>query len=58
MIISETNIFNIFPGLIQLSNILKIIMNNSHREIITYIPSSELRINKIYFVISNKSEKV
>ena len=33
-------------------------MNNCHREIITYIPSSELRINKIYFEISNKSEKV
>ena len=36
MIILQTKIFNVFPGSIQLSNILKIIMNNCHREIITY----------------------
>ena len=57
MIISQTKIFNIFPGSIQLSNVLKIIMSNCHRETITCIPARNLW-SKIYIAISNGNNKI
>ena len=57
MIISQTKMFNIFSGSIQLSSILKIIMNNSNRETIFHISPRELCLNRLYFEISNRNEK-
>lgn len=58
MIISKTKVFNIFPGSILLSSILKIITNNCNRETISYTLPREHWLNRLYFEISNRNEKV
>lgn len=58
MIISRTNVFNIFPGSILLSSILKIITNNCNRETISHTLPREHWLNRLYFEISNRNEKV
>ena len=50
MILSQTKIFNIFPSLIQLGNMLKILTNICDRETIKY------QINRLYFSLSNESK--
>lgn len=49
MIISRTNVFNIFPGSILLSSILKIITNNCNRETISHTLPREHWLNRLYF---------
>ena len=47
IIISQTRIFNIFSGSIQLSSVLKMIANNCHRETLSYIPIRDLWLNRL-----------
>ena len=54
--ISQTKIFDIFPLLIQLGNILEILTNNCDRDTINYIPARDLRVNRLYFSLSNESK--
>ena len=56
MILSQTNIFNIFPSAVQLGNMSKILTNNCDRETLKYIPKRELWINRLYFDIANKKD--
>ena len=57
MILSRTKIFNIFPGLIQDSSIVKILSSFCSRDRYNYIPNRDLWINRLYFDISNSTNK-
>ena len=48
MILSQTKIFNIFPSVIQLGNMLKILTNKCDRETINYIPSNNFWTGYIF----------
>ena len=49
--------FNIFPGPIQASSIVKILSSFCSRYRYNYVLTRDLRINRLYFDISNSSKK-
>ena len=53
MIISQTKIFNIFPGSLQASTIIGMLPSFWTRYRYNYMPKRDLWINKLYFDISN-----
>ena len=53
MIMSQTHIFNFFPGSIHSGRILKMLSLFASRQKDTYLPSSQVWLNKLYFQISN-----
>ena len=57
MILAQTKIFNIFPGYMQASSIVKILSSFCNRYRYNYIPNRDLWINKLYLDISNSSKK-
>ena len=57
MIMSQTYIFNFFPGSIHSSRILKILSLFASRQKNSYIPNQQVWINRLYFQISNSKEK-
>ena len=57
MILAQTKIFNIFPGSIHASSIVKILSSFCNRYKYNYIPNRNLWINRLYYDISNSSEK-
>ena len=57
MILSQTNIFNIFPGSLQTSSVIKILSSYCNRYTYEYIPHRDLWLNRRYFEISSSSEK-
>ena len=57
MVLAQTKIFNIFPGSIQASSIVKILSSFCSRYKYNYIPNRNLWINRLYYDISNSSEK-
>lgn len=57
MILAQKKIFNIFPGLIQASSIVKILPSSCARYKYNYIPNRDLWINQLYFDISNSDKK-
>ena len=57
IVISQTKIFNIFPGSIQVSAISKILTTNCKRCTYEYITARELWLNRLYFEISNSNKK-
>ena len=57
MIISQTHIFNFFPGSIHSSTILKTLSLFVSRQKNTYLPNQQIWLNKLYFQISNSKEK-
>ena len=57
MILSQTKIFNIFPGSVQVSSIGKILSSFCSRYRYNYIPNRYLWINRLYFDILNSSYK-
>ena len=57
MIISQTKIFNIFPGSVQILSISKILTANCKRYTCEYIPTREFWLNRLYFEISNSNRK-
>ena len=58
MIIFLTKISTIFSASIQISSILKILSAICNRETFNYIPVRDLWLKRLYFEISNSSEKV
>ena len=48
---------NIFSGSLQTTSVAKILSSYCHRYIYEYIPHRELWINRLYFKISNSTEK-
>ena len=57
MIISQTHIFNFFPGSIHCSRILKTLLLFASRQKNTYIPNQQVWLKRLYFQISNYKEK-
>ena len=57
MILAQTKIFNIFPGSVQTSLILKILSSFCSRYKYNFIQCRDLWIERLYFNISNSSKK-
>ena len=57
MIMSQTHIFNFFPGSIHSGRILKTLSLFASREKNSYLPTNQVLPNKLYFQISNWKEK-
>ena len=57
MIMSQTKIFNFFPGSIRTGSILRVLASFASRYKNTYIPHRNVWINKLYFEISSSQEK-
>ena len=57
MILSHTKIFNIFPGFLQTSSVIKVLSSYSNRYTYEYIPHRDLWLSRLYFEISNSSGK-
>ena len=57
MIMSQTHIFNFFPGSIHSSRILKTLSLFASRQKNTYLPNQQVWLNRLYFQISNSKEK-
>lgn len=57
MIISETKIFNIFPGFSETKLVAKILSPYCNRYTYKYIPRRDLWIDRLYYDISNCTEK-
>ena len=57
MIMSQTHIFNFFPGTIHSNRILKTLSLFASRQKQTYLPNQQVWLNKLYFQISNSKEK-
>ena len=57
MIMSQTKIFNFFPGSVQACSIQRILSSFASRYRNTYIPNRNIWINKLYFDISNSKLK-
>ena len=56
MIISQTKIFNVFPGSLQTTSAAKILSSYCNRYIYKRIPYEDLWINGLYFEISSSTE--
>ena len=54
---SQTNIFNFFPGSINNNRILKTLSLFASRQKQNYIPNHQIWLNKLYFQISNSKEE-
>ena len=57
-ILSQTNIFNIFPASVSLSSVRRILDNSSVRKSSRYIPRTHFWLNRLFIELANKSEKV
>ena len=54
---SQTHIFNFFPGSIHSSRILKTLALFASRQKNTYITNQQIWLNRLYFQIFNSKEK-
>ena len=54
---SQTHIFNFFPGSIHNSKILKTLSLFANQQKNTYLPNQQIWLNKLYYEISNSKEK-
>ena len=57
MILSQTKIFNVFPGSLQVSSMAKILPSFCSRYRYNYIPNRDLSINRLYFDMPNSTDK-
>ena len=57
-ILSQTNIFNIFPASVPLSAVRRILDRVCVRKTTKYIPRTSLWINRLFIELANKKEKV
>ena len=58
MIMSQTHIFNFFPGSVHSGRILKTLSLFASRERNTYVPTNQIWLNRLYFQISNSKFKI
>ena len=57
MIMSQTHVFNFFPGSIHNSKILKTLSLFANHQKNTYLPNLQVWLNKLCYEISNSREK-
>ena len=58
MIMSQTHIFNFFPGSVHSGRILKTLSLLASRKRNTYVPTNQIWLNRLYFQISNSKDKI
>ena len=58
MIMSQTHIFNFFPGSVHSGRILKTLSLFASRERNIYVPTNQIWLNRLYFQISNSKDKL
>ena len=56
-IISQTNIFNIFPASVPQNTVVKILQSNCISQSKKYVPVSYLWLNKVFTDLANSHEK-
>ena len=56
-IISQTNVLNIFPSLVQYQTVARLLQSNMVRTITKYLPARSLWINKLFIELANDNEK-
>ena len=56
-IISQTNVFNIFPASVPHNTVSKIIQSNCILQSNKYVPTRSLRLNRIFTDLANSHEK-
>ena len=49
-------IFNIFPGSVKQSSVLKILSANCSRETVFYVPGASLLINRFFIILANRND--
>ena len=57
-ILSQTNIFNIFPASVPISSVKKILELSCIRKTSKYIPQSSLWISRLFIELANKNDKI
>ena len=57
-ILSETNIYNIFPVTVSLNNVRKILEGACIRKTSKYIPQASLWISRLFIELANRNDKV
>ena len=57
-ILSQTNIFNVFPASVSLSSVRRILDNSCVRKSSKYIPRTHFWLNRLFIELANKSQKV
>ena len=57
-ILSQTNIFNIFPASVPISSVKKILELSCIRKTSKYIPQASLWISRLFIELANKNDKV
>ena len=57
MMLSQTKIFNFFSGSVHVSAIIRILSSFASRYRYNYIPHKDILINRLYFEISNSTQK-
>ena len=57
-ILSQTNIYNIFPATVPLSNVRKILDGACIRKTSKYIPHASLWISRLFIELANRNDKV
>ena len=57
-ILSQTNMFNIFPASVSLNLVKRILEGSCVRKTTRYIPRSLLWINRLFIELANKNQKV
>ena len=58
MIMSQTHIFNFFPGSVHSGRILKTLSLFASRERNIYVPTNQIWLNRLYFQISNSKDRL
>ena len=57
-ILSQTNIFNIFPATVLINSVKKIMENACIRKTSEYIPQTSLWISRLFVELANRNDKV
>ena len=57
-ILSQTNIFNIFPATVLINSVKKILENACIRKTSNYIPQTSLWISRLFVELANRNDKV
>ena len=58
LILSQTNILNIFPASVPINSIRKILEGACSRKTKKYIPQNAFRLNRLFFDLANTNDKI
>ena len=56
-IISQTNVFNIFPSSVPYNVVAKILQSSCKQQSKTYIPARSISLNRVFIDLANTEEK-